>query len=391
MNFTGGATFTATNALEDDGNNSGISITLAGTGSTSYYWVGGTGNWSDPTHWALSSGGAGQGADGCIPDANDDVYFDANSFSAPGQTVTVDIDGARCRNMDWTGATNTPTFSASGSAWDILEIHGSLTFISAMNHACWKIFHFKGTSAGNTITSAGQSFSNDVKIIAPGGEYILQDDFSVGTTNRDFYVTEGTFRTNDQDVFIKDLFTCTGNSTRALYFGSSTVTIAGSSFTISGTGLTLDMGTSTIEFSGSSGGLSSSTAAYDFYNIVCSNAGGTSTINAYGGSTFNNIIFSGNGRLYKTGDYSTANTFNKVVFAEDATIRYNNTYDSLLFQGTYNTLNFYANATQTVNSYLYFCRRILCFAEHHKIFLHYNTGDRQHGKWQYRSGFLQTE
>ncbi len=64
MNFTGGATFTATNAVEDDGNNSGISITMLGSTPIDYYWVGGTGNWSDPTQWALSSGGCGTGSNG---------------------------------------------------------------------------------------------------------------------------------------------------------------------------------------------------------------------------------------------------------------------------------------------------------------------------------------
>ncbi len=104
--------------------------------------------------------------------------------------------------MDWTGATNTPTFAGSSQ----LDVYGSFTLIAAMNYTRGGTTYFKGTSAGNTITSAGQNFYNNVYISAPGGEYILQDAFTIGSTNRDFYVTEGTFRTNDQDVFVKDLF-----------------------------------------------------------------------------------------------------------------------------------------------------------------------------------------
>lgn len=50
------------------------------------YWVGGTGNWSDDTnHWAASSGGLPILGD--LPTSSDDVFFDANSFSAGGQAT----------------------------------------------------------------------------------------------------------------------------------------------------------------------------------------------------------------------------------------------------------------------------------------------------------------
>jgi hypothetical protein len=172
MNFTGGATWSAPTAMGDDGNNSGISITLATASSISYYWIGGSGNWSDPTHWALSSGGAGQAATGCVPDSNDDVYFDDNSFSSGGQTVTIDVN-AQCRNMDWTNAANSPSLARSNQ----IELHGSLTLISDMNVTGYGKVYFKGTSAGNTITMAGHSFY-EVYIEATTGEYILQDEFA---------------------------------------------------------------------------------------------------------------------------------------------------------------------------------------------------------------------
>ena len=58
LNFTGGATVTATNSI-NQGNNTGVTI-QAGSSSVSrtLYWVGGTGNWNDINRWSLSSGGA---------------------------------------------------------------------------------------------------------------------------------------------------------------------------------------------------------------------------------------------------------------------------------------------------------------------------------------------
>lgn len=70
-----------------------------------YYWVGGTGSWSDPNHWSFSSGGP---TAICVPTYPDSVIFDAQSFSAAGQEVLVDIE-AYFSYMDWTNSTNNPT------------------------------------------------------------------------------------------------------------------------------------------------------------------------------------------------------------------------------------------------------------------------------------------
>lgn len=54
---------------------------------SAFYWIGNTGNWSDPAHWSKSSGGPA----GCkIPQDGDILIFDQNSFSANNHTVTVD-------------------------------------------------------------------------------------------------------------------------------------------------------------------------------------------------------------------------------------------------------------------------------------------------------------
>ena len=89
------------------------------------YWVNGSGNWSDTTHWANASGNTSAGAS--VPTNADNTFFDANSFTGAGQTVTVDV-AANTLSMDWTGATNTPTLAGT----QLLIVCGSLTTISGM-------------------------------------------------------------------------------------------------------------------------------------------------------------------------------------------------------------------------------------------------------------------
>ncbi|MCK7554696.1 hypothetical protein MKQ70_06650 [Chitinophaga sedimenti] len=78
----------------DASGNTGFDITASGVGAR--YWVGGSGDWSDPAHWSNSSGGAG-GA--CVPGVSNDVFFDANSFSSGSNAVTINNTQAYCRNM----------------------------------------------------------------------------------------------------------------------------------------------------------------------------------------------------------------------------------------------------------------------------------------------------
>ena len=64
-----------------------------------YYWVGGSGSWSNHNaHWAKSSGGTMFHDQ--VPQSTDNVFFDANSFTAAGQSVTIDETIIYCNDMD---------------------------------------------------------------------------------------------------------------------------------------------------------------------------------------------------------------------------------------------------------------------------------------------------
>jgi hypothetical protein len=53
------------------------------------YWVGGDGNWSDNSHWSLTSGGPSANR---IPESNNKVIFDNNSFPNSNGTARMDQD-----------------------------------------------------------------------------------------------------------------------------------------------------------------------------------------------------------------------------------------------------------------------------------------------------------
>ena len=69
IHASGGANFTATNAI-DLGNNSGW--TISKLGGRNFYWISGTGKWTEPAHWSASSGGV---VVGCVPTQVDNVFL----------------------------------------------------------------------------------------------------------------------------------------------------------------------------------------------------------------------------------------------------------------------------------------------------------------------------
>jgi len=154
VHATGGASFDA-NFGVDLGNNSGWSF--SGTNSIDFYWVGGTGDWTDPQHWSLTSGGP---SSGCIPSGKDDVYFDANSFSGGSQTVTVDRENIYAHNIVWAGVTGNPVLA--GDEDHRFRITGSLELSADMVHDFAGSYNFESNESGNTIRSNGIILNQDV-------------------------------------------------------------------------------------------------------------------------------------------------------------------------------------------------------------------------------------
>jgi hypothetical protein len=133
---------------------------------STYYWVGGTGNWSDLTHWATTSGGSIKHT--IVPSQINDVVFDANSFTASGQSVTVN-QTPFCKNFVWDGVTNNPSFNCTGYNFEIFGAFRSL--------------------------SGSWSFTQDNRTLAISDSLVVRSNITFNKTGGSFNVGKGvTFR-----------------------------------------------------------------------------------------------------------------------------------------------------------------------------------------------------
>jgi alpha-tubulin suppressor-like RCC1 family protein len=299
INGTGGATFTATNSI-DEGNNSGWTITPA-AGPANLYWIGGTGNWFDKAHWSTTSGGA---TANCVPGPSTNVFFDANSFSAAGQTVTVDYN-AFCNNMTWTGA-NAPNFSGSYN----LNIQGSLVLNATLNLPFTGQYIFYGTGA-ISINTFNRTLNGEVFLNNATGNFSLASAF---TSNEGIDVNDGSFTTNNNAVTAAYVRSNNINTIRSLTIGTSVITLTGSgdAWDLDATGLTFSSGNSVFNMNHTGvNAMVFKGADNNYYNINLN----TSATEIYGANNFHWI------RLAKG---------NKLSFESSVT----NSYDSLIAIGT---------------------------------------------------------
>jgi hypothetical protein len=250
--------------------------------------VGNGGRWSDPSHWALSSGGA---TGICVPNQLDEVVFDDHSFTTPNQTVTQDAVLAACRSLSWAAATNAPAFS--GEAANQLAVFGSLTWSPTMRQQLLGETLLLGSG---TLTSAGQLFGGALTINAPGATVGLADALGQPRTpGRGLTLTAGTLLTNDQPMQMRSLTSAApdGDATatppaRTLQLGASTVELTAGAWALSQpASLTFEAGTSTIV-------LSTGTAFNGngfTYNAVQTGAGAVHTVG--GSSTIASLQLAG--------------------------------------------------------------------------------------------------
>ncbi|MBK9960914.1 MAG: hypothetical protein IPP06_06165 [Saprospiraceae bacterium] len=252
----GGAVWNADDVV-NEGNNTGW--TLNPQSVQSYYWIGGTGNWSDSTKWSFSSGGAPAN---CLPSRQDHVVFDNNSFPGSNQTVTLNIL-AEISNMTWTSGVNaSPNFSGSQNLilngdltisgtmdWILnggLTLRKSIILSSGVNWSHANLVTFSGTTSGNVINMAGKTFSNAVLFDNPGnsssGSWTLASNFSVSNS----YYTEfrdAGFISNGFSVNFGDYFNASLDVPKVLNFtGTDTVRIQRYWSILTGANANLTMG-----------------------------------------------------------------------------------------------------------------------------------------------------
>ncbi len=128
-----GTLITVENGL-DLGHNDGFDFVNPLQGRA-LYWVGGDGDWNDPVHWSLTSGGAP--GDQCPPTIVDNIFFDAGSgFTDSGMLVNVNVKYAMCNDMTWTDdIQNMPMLEGGDTSG--FHIWGSVKLSTSMAYDFW--------------------------------------------------------------------------------------------------------------------------------------------------------------------------------------------------------------------------------------------------------------
>ena len=157
--------------------------------AATYYWVGNGGSWSDfANHWATTSGGMVYYNQ--APTANDDVVFDANSFTVTSQTVTINGATAYCRSfLIQPAVANSPTFvQASGHL--NLQVSGSLLLQPGIVWSYNALISFHSASSSENITTAGHALQN-ISFENATGTWTQTDSLRAFNV----YLNRGTYRT----------------------------------------------------------------------------------------------------------------------------------------------------------------------------------------------------
>jgi hypothetical protein len=359
------ATFNATNIL-NLGGNSGWNLNAVPT--TNFYWVGGSGNWTDKNHWSFTSGGAGGTCP--IPTQNDNVFFDVNSFTAPNQVVTINTS-ANCLNMSWNNV-NFPIINGGSD----LNIYGSMTLDPKLSwqHNTWT--YFRSNSTGNTVTTKGVNMY--LVNFTGTGEWTLGDNFRA---QYDIYVNSGTFISGGKRITLGRNFYCwTGNTTTVNLTGTDTIYVT-NEFRIHPSNFNLTMGNAVIKFTGTNNFLftggsktyndivfnadntGNTSIQLDYSNTIRNlkiNAAGYQTVNLTSGSIYNdvNMLFRNTTNNNPAVNISGNNTFNDFTVSSVGVagpyinLYNNNSYNNLIISGVGTRIAIGANQTQTVNDAL---------------------------------------
>jgi hypothetical protein len=158
------------------------------------YWVGNGGNWNDPDHWSLISGGAGGAA---VPTAYDDVIINEKSFTRDGEIIIIPWEST-IGNFISTNLSYSITFGSE--MYGHLYIAGDIIINDKIK--------FNGGNYGQTairligtdrhITFLGTVYHKGLVLqISPGAVVELNTDIYLSTIS---LILGGTFNTNNKNI-----------------------------------------------------------------------------------------------------------------------------------------------------------------------------------------------
>ncbi|MFA6057893.1 MAG: hypothetical protein WC756_06830, partial [Taibaiella sp.] len=286
-----------------------------------YYWAGGSGNWSQLSHWHLGSSSGPTPS--IVPSSADNVFFDANSgFTPASKTVTLDANGF-CNNMTWSNVPNSPLFVTTNSLLTV-QVNGNVSLSPTTTYNI--ILALKGTSPATLATNGTVLGEFGLEIDKPGSSLTVTDSLVVpATTNVNstnvVTFTSGTFDITGKKMTVYNFYSQNDN-VRTLDMANASLTASlayrdmGLNKTINATGSTLNCGSFFTD-----GG------TYNKVNTNCGAGPNTQSINS---TTFSSITFT----YVSSASFAalaTGNTADTVVFMGQGGLGINNTVGSVRF------------------------------------------------------------
>lgn len=310
----------------DCGGNTNITFTTA----DDWYWHEGTGNTSDYSKWyTATNGGGSQMASTRVPLPQDTLYFDSASFDSGSKTVTQNM--LRIGSINFTGATNTPTFTTSTN---FLMCGVTVTLISGMTLSGTAVWTF-GRGA-NYINCWTKKILGQVILDATAaGSLTLTGNFLCQTLT----IWAGTFNAVNGgdnynvtcwDIRIEKAFT----GDRAVNMGSWTWEVYSDAVSTpwknnydSGGGTTFNCGTSTLKITTVMTGNKTFTGGWYTYNNFWNNTTGNYILTINQSNTFAEFkIDAGRSMKFTDGTDQTCTSLNWVgTSANKITLRWTST------------------------------------------------------------------
>ncbi len=315
--------------------------------ASSRYWVGGSGNWSDTNHWALTSGG---GPNASVPDSGNLVVFDVNSGAGAQCTVdrTVNVKAMildALNTVTLHQGTNTITIQTSGFQNKAGVFSGGRANFDAAGAFQLSGGVFMAPSNNLILRSnfghSGGVFSNNAGTVVFGGNTVMTDDVAdpfanlvisnsltapAGTLNvAGSWTDNGSFNPNNGTVVFSGNSAISGVSTTGFNHVTISGTVTGNPSALSVAGAWVNNGVfspagGTILFPGNTEISGSSSSAFNNVTLSGTLAGHASKPVSIAGAWSNNGTFNpNNGTMLFSGNTevsgSSTSTFNHVTIS----------------------------------------------------------------------------
>lgn len=124
-----------------------IICSISTVDAANYYWIGGSGLWSDISNWSSTSGGNPSFT--VIPGPGDHVFFDDKGLDAGATIITMPAI-SYCNNFNFT-ATKQVRFQSAGGGGFTLQLNGSLNGTSNFIYPTSMILSFQGNNYYNIV------------------------------------------------------------------------------------------------------------------------------------------------------------------------------------------------------------------------------------------------